>query len=51
MWSTAYKLYADDPEKYQKTQEIQQYFEKIFADLDNKPLITAAPYTAAAVPE
>jgi len=38
MWTLAYKLYSDDPEKYSKTQEIQQYFEKIFADLDNKPL-------------
>lgn len=40
MWATAYKLYIDDPEKYQKTQDINQYFEKIFADLDNKPLTT-----------
>ena len=34
----AYKLFADDPEKMQKTHEIQQYFDKIFADLENKAL-------------
>lgn len=34
----AYKLFADDQEKIAKTHDIQQYFDKIFADLDNKPL-------------
>jgi hypothetical protein len=43
MWTIAYKLYSDDPDKYSKTQEIQQYFEKIFSDLDNKSLQNVAP--------
>ena len=42
MWLLAYKLFQDEPEKIQKTQEIQQYFDKIFADLENKQL-TSAP--------
>ena len=44
MWSNAFKLYVDDPEKYSQTLEIQQYFEKLFADLDNKPLVATAQY-------
>lgn len=51
MWSLAYKLYSDDPEKYQKTQEIQQYFETVFADLDNKPLQGNGPLPIGAAPE
>ena len=42
MWLLAYKLFQDEPEKIQKTQEIQQYFDKIFVDLENKSL-TSAP--------
>lgn len=38
MWSIAFKLYESDPEKVQKTHEIQQYFDKLFSELDNKPL-------------
>lgn len=40
MWKLGYKLFADDPEKIQKTQQIQQYFDQIFAEVDNKSLIT-----------
>lgn len=38
MWVMAFKLFENEPEKVQKTHEIQQYFDKIFSDLDNKPL-------------
>lgn len=49
MWTLAFKLYADDPDKYSKTQDIQMYFEKIFEDLDNKPL-QAPPSNYTALP-
>jgi hypothetical protein len=39
MWTNAFKLFSDDPAKYSKTQDIQQYFEKVFVELDNKPLV------------
>ena len=43
MWTNAFKLFSDDPAKYSKTQEIQQYFEKVFVELDNKPLVQPLP--------
>jgi hypothetical protein len=42
MWTTAFKLFADDPDKYSQTQQIQQYFEQIFVDIDNKSLVPQA---------
>lgn len=39
MWTFAFKLHSRDPEKYQKTIDIQQYFEKIFEEYDNKSLV------------
>ena len=38
MWSIFFKLYSEEPEKYGKIQEIRKYFEKVFVDLQNKPL-------------
>lgn len=39
MFTFAFKLYARDQEKYSKTVDIQQYFEKIFSEFDNKSLV------------
>ena len=40
----AFKLFENEPEKVNKTHEIQQYFDKIFSDLDNKLLNQATNF-------
>lgn len=36
MWSLGFKLYANEPDKYTQVLEIQQYFENIFPEFENK---------------
>lgn len=38
MWTMAFKLFSDDPDKYSKTTELQQYFGKLFENLEDRPL-------------
>jgi hypothetical protein len=45
MWVFYLRYFQNDPEKIEKTKEIQQYFDRIFTnfDLENKQLVAPPP--------
>ena len=45
MFSIAFRLYQNEPDKYDETLNISDYFEKIFAQYDNKQLTPSAATT------